>query len=285
MLRRIFACWLVLVLLTLACQVQVNLPAVATPGPLVTDEIHVPAPSAEKVHLRLQFGAGHLALRPGAKNLVDGTATYNVPQFKPEITVGETEVLLSQEKRNLRFSSGWGQNLRNEWDLQIGDQPLELTIEAGAYEAEYEFGALRLTNLTIRDGAATVQGRFSQPNLAEMNVLRYETGASNVTLTGLANANFSLFEFDGGAGNYIFEFGGELRRPASVHLAAGMSNMTLVIPAGLAAQITAEGLVNVNVPPSWTQSGKTYTQAGEGPGLTIVVEMGAANLTVLTTLP
>lgn len=284
MARRIVVLLAALLLTTLACRVQVNFPVAPTVGPLTTEQIQVPAPQAEQVHLTLQFGAGRLSLRPGAENLLDGEARYNLEWLKPEVVVNNGEVVLKQGSQNRRFPSRWG-DIQNEWDLKVGDKPLDLTIEAGAYQAEYEFGGLSLTNLTIRDGASTVRAQFSQPNAVEMKVLRYETGASNVTLTGLANANFSLLEFDGGAGNYIFEFGGELRRPASVHIAAGVSNVTLVIPSGMAAQVTAEGLGNVSAPGGWAQNGKVYTQEGEGPALTIVVEMGAGNVTILASMP
>ena len=66
-----------------------------------------------------------------------------------------------------------------------------------------------------------------------MNLFRYETGASLVTLTGLANANFSLFEFSGGAGNYTLDFSGELNRDATVSITTGLGNLRIVIPANL----------------------------------------------------
>ncbi len=283
--RKIFLCCLVLSLTTLACRVPVDLPQSATPGPLVTEEVHVPLPSSETISLTVQFGAGQLSLRPGAENLVDGVIRYNQGYWKPEVVVNEGTVLLKQTAPNARLFLNWGEKIRNEWDLQIGAMPLELQIEAGAYQADYEFGGLSLTNLTIRDGASDVKARFSQPNPVEMGILRYQTGASNITLTGLANANFALLEFDGGAGNYLFEFGGELRRSASVHIAAGMSNVTLVIPAGVATQVRVEGLGNVNAPLGWVQDGNTYRQEGDGPALTIVIEMGAGNVVILSALP
>ncbi len=284
MFRRIGILCAVLLVTMLACRVQVNFPVAPTVGPPTTEEIHVPAPQAESIRLTLQFGAGRLSLRPGAKNLVDGEARYNLDWLKPEVMVSGGDVVLKHGSQTRRFLWRWG-DVHNEWNLQLGEMPLDVTIEAGAYQAEYEFGGLNLTNLTIRDGASTVKARFSQPNAAEMRALRYETGASNVTLTGLANANFSLLEFNGGAGNYSFEFGGELRRPASVHIAVGVSNVMLVIPPELAAQVTVEGVGNVSVPSGWIQSGNVYTQAGEGSPLTIVVEMGAGNLTILASIP
>ena len=72
---------------------------------------------------------------------------------------------------------------------------MDLTIESGAYDGTFEFGGLSLNNLTIKDGAANVELAFSEPNLVEMSTFRYETGASDVKMSGLANANFSIFDF------------------------------------------------------------------------------------------
>jgi len=122
---------------------------------------------------------------------------------------------------------------------------------------------------------------FDQPNPVEMNLLRYETGASSVEITGLANANFTTMEFSGGAGSYTLDFSGDLQRSASIHIQAGVSNLTLEIPEGIPVQLTLQdALASVNPVSGWTQNGAVFTQAGSGPQLVIVVEIGAGNLTL-----
>ena len=57
--------------------------------------------------------------------------------------------------------------------------------------------------------------------------------------------------------------------------------MTLVIPSGIPVQITLKGgLSNVSHGSGWDKNNNVYTQQGSGPQLTIVVEMGAGNLTI-----
>jgi hypothetical protein len=171
--------------------------------------------------------------------------------------------------------------MMNEWDLKLSDDPMELVIEAGAYDASYELGGLSLTDLSVTDGAADVQLSFSEPNKTEMSILRYESGASNIKMKGLANANFSLLAFKGGAGDYTLDFSGELQRDATVNIETGFSNIILVIPEGIHAVVTVEsGVSNINAGPGWDQNGDRYTRDGDGHTLTIVVEMGAGNLTL-----
>lgn len=279
--HKILPILLVAFLITTACGFSVNLPQSATPEPEVTDDIQVPVPSSGEARLTLSFGAGELNLEPGAQGaLVDGTATYNYSQIKPVIETNGTDVSITSGEGKFNAFPNFG-NLTNRWDLELGSVPIDLTIEAGAYTGEFEFGGLSLTGLTVKDGASTVTVSFSSPNKSEMTILRYETGASTVRLNGLANANFSMLDFSGGAGDYTLDFSGELQHSATATIDAGLCNITLIIPEGVHAVVTVDGgMANVTTGTGWTQSGIVYTQEGDGPTLTIVVNIGAGNLTL-----
>lgn len=133
----------------------------------------------------------------------------------------------------------------------------------------------------ISDGAADVELSFSEPNQTEMSTFTYSTGASNVKLMGLANANFTLLDFSSGAGDYTLDFSGDLKRDASIKVESGLSNLIIIVPEGVDAVVTVEGgLMNVSTSPSWERSGSDYIQKGEGPTLTFIIEMGAGNLTL-----
>jgi len=282
MFRKMLPIILILSLVLAACSFHISLPVTQKAGPTVTDEINVPLPAdaTRTVDLSLEFGVGTLKLHPGAAALVSGTAIYNVSDFKPTVTVNASTVSIVQGNWRLTGIPDIS-NIKNEWDLALGSVPLALTIDAGAYHAEYELGGLALTDLTISDGAADAKLNFASPNLAEMSLLKYSTGASNVSLTGLGNANFASLEFDCGAGNYTLDFSGQFQRDGSVHIGTGVSNLTLVIPSGIPVQITVDGgLSNVTHDSNWTKNGNVYSQSGTGSQLTIVVEIGAGNLTI-----
>ena len=274
---------LVLALATLACSITVDLPTFnVETGPTVTDDIDVPLPLAGAVaDVELVFGAGRLDISPGAQGaLVAGTATYNVEELKPEVQVEGSQVRIAQDENRLRGLRNIGADVQNRWELQIGDAPLDLRIMAGAYQGRIELGGLSLQNLHVSDGAADVRLSFSQPNQVEMETMRYETGASTVTLTGLANANFADMIFRGGAGDYRLEFSGNLERDATVSIQAGLSNLVIVVPEGTAARLSVDsGFSNVDPSGSWRASGQdAYTLSGDGPELNINVDIGAGNL-------
>jgi hypothetical protein len=278
MLGRLVVVLVIIGLAIIACGGNLQLPQVPTAGPTVVDQIHVPAPTGDAARLVISFGAGELMLAPGASTLVDGTAEYNVEALKPEITTDGAKVQIKQGNvLNLVEPRG----LKSKWDFRLGAVPMDLSINAGAYQGEFQFGGLSLTGLTVKDGAASVDVDFNKPNPSRMPVFRYETGASQVAMTGLGNANFSTMIFDSGAGDYKLDFSGDLRRDATITITTGLSNLSLVVPKGIQATVTVEtGLSNVNVNDSWTQDGNRYSHAGSGPTLTFIIKGGAGNLTL-----
>ena len=279
---------LVLAMVTMACSINITLPKITVnnlkTGATQTENISVPLPDSSSATVKFNFGAGKLNLAPGAENaLVSGTAVYNVVELKPQITTNGSNIVLQTGKMEIGGIPNFSGDFKNEWDLKLGNFPMDLTINAGAYQGRYDFGGLSLQSLQVADGAADVELKFSQPNKVEMSTLRYETGASNVKLNNLANANFNSMVFKSGAGDYTLDFAGSLQRDASVEISSGVSHVTIIVPQGVPAQVTFTGGVsNVNTSGNWQQSGGSYNHPGSGSGLTINVEMGAGSLDLET---
>jgi hypothetical protein len=270
----------------MACGVTINLPVdQITTGPTQTDEINVPAPQADTVDLTLNFGAGELNVSPGAETaLVTGTAAYNVTAFKPKIKVDKGQVRLETGNLDIHGIPSFNSNdIKNTWDLKLGDQPMNLKINAGAYQGDIELGGLALKSLEVNDGAADISLKFSEPNKTEMETLRYITGASSVKLSGLANANFTSMIFRSGAGDYTLDFSGELQRDAVVTVESGFSQLVIIVPEGTSAKLIFKGgLTNVNMSGGWKKSGEAYVLGSGGPVITISMDLGAGTLALRT---
>ena len=276
----------ILGLSTLACGVTINLPEDAIEvGDLVTDELDTAYPDSEKTtELKINFGAGELAINPGAEGLLGGIATYNVPEFQPIIEVSDNEVNLNQGDLKYEFTGipNWD-DVENEWNLELGSEPMELEIRAGAYDGKFELGGLALENLKIFSGAASVDISFSEANPTAMNIFDFQTGASDVEMTGLGNANFSRMDFEGGFGNYVLDFSGELQQDADIEISAGASSLTIIIPEGIPATLTLQGaLTNVDKSGDWVGSGTAYRHPGEGDELIFELDLGVGNLELKT---
>ncbi len=286
--KSMFIILVVTMLVTMGCGFTFTIPVTdVKTGPTVIEEIEVPIPEGtEVVDLTFGFGAGEMRLSPGAEDaLVRGTATYNVDDFKPEIITSGDHVRINTgdlELTGFPNFGDFGEKLENEWSFELAPVPMNLRIEAGAYQGRMELGGLALELLRVTDGAADVKLGFSKPNLVPMSSFRYDTGASSVTLEGLANANFDEMNFKGGAGEYILDFSGELQRDATISIDSGLSSITIIVPLGVTAKVFFDGgLSNVDVHGSWEKVGDVYSTSGEGPRLTINVNLGAGNLELL----
>ena len=279
-----------LALVSLACSIQIDLPDTdVKTGPTVTDDISVPYEDTitDNYDVTVEFGAGELAIQPGSETeLISGTASYNVVDFKPEISQVNNNVTI--EQGNLKFGGipFINQDIVNQWELFLGSQPgkpVNLTINAGAYTGDYELGGLWISSLEVNDGASKVNLRFSEPNQAEMESLTYTTGASTVTLEGLGNASPSDMTFHSGAGNYTLDFSGQLSQDMQVNISSGVSTVTIIMPEGVSAVLTNDStLITISADGDWTQSGNTFQHPGTGYTITIDAELGAGTLRLET---
>lgn len=289
-----------LALVTMACGITINTPKGFTFSDAdfdfnFTDAFTIVAMQSEEIfvesvetdetaELRIFFGTGELNISPAEfDGLLSGTATYNVEEFKPELTVSGESVLLEQGSVEYEFPNFPNfEDVENDWDLQLGTQPMKLEISAGAYEGDLELGGLSLEKLAIYDGAASVDVSFSVPNLIEMESFVYATGASEVTLRNLANANFETMSFIGGIGEYELDFSGELMRDTTVVIEAGLGEVTIIVPEGVNAIVSVTNrLGSLDVSRGWSGAGGVYTLKGEGPTLRINIDIGVGSL-VLT---
>ena len=248
-------------------------------GETRTETIRVPATSAA-TDLTLRFGmADRFQLKGGAEGLVDGSVQYNVDDLKPTISAAGNHVTIEQLHNGL---TNFARDAHKQWDLKLSDAtPLDLTIEAGAYNGSYDLGGLRLRELNVSQGAAETTYDFSKPNPEAMERLTFSTGASTATLRNLANANAASLSFDGGTGSYILDFGGQLVRSANVEIVGGASTYTIRIPRGTPARVTFKGgMATINVD-GFTRQGQQYMNASwnvSRPHLEIIADVGLGAL-------
>jgi hypothetical protein len=266
---------------TMACM-GIRLPQVKKlkTGPTLTEEILVPLPDdGQARNVEVAMGLGTLNLQPGAESaLVEGEVTYNVKEFKPEVTVDDDDVRVVQGKLE-GIIPELDQGIKNEWALKLGSTPIALTLSVGAAAADVELGGLNVTRLIVSQGASDFGLSFSELNQAEMSRLQVTAGASNMTLSGLANANAEHISFKGGAGAYTLRFDGELQRDVEVSIDAGLGSVVIVVPEGIAAEATFGGAVtDVDAVHEWARTDNGYALEGEGSKITFKITMGVGSL-------
>jgi hypothetical protein len=253
-------------------------------GPMQTMEINIPYSAVSSdMKMDLEFMAGELKISPGAvDSLVSGNATFNSEALKPVVINSEGFYTLQQGDQEYEGFPLFPKDVTNFWDIKLANIPMHLNIEAGAYTGEFELGGLSLKELYINEIGSDMNVVFSQPNQVEMSSFTYMTGGSTMVLKGLANANFSQMDFDSGAGDYTLSFDGDLKRDAKVSIETGMSTLTIRVPRNTNAVVVLDaGMTSVNNE-GWAENENVYSLSGNGPTITIKVEMGLGTLNLET---
>jgi hypothetical protein len=154
-----------LALSALACgpfSVTVNVPKLTT-GPTQTFTVNEPVPDTQSAtDVTLAMGAGELNVSGGGDGLIEGSIQYNVADWKPSLTTGAGSVRL--EQGNTEFSGIPGSDVVNLWDLKLGSAPMNLTVQAGAYQGDLDLSGVPLRNLDISDGASNATVVFDSLN-------------------------------------------------------------------------------------------------------------------------
>ena len=255
--------------------------------PKAATPLDVPFPDADPLELAFAVGACRLELRRGADApWVQGT--YDDPSGALPWTLHREggRVRIAQE---VRLAGTFG--LRHgapRFSLALGTgRRFALAVEGGASDFDLDLGGVPLTRLSIRQGAGRLRCDFSAPNPADLDRIDVEAGAMALELVNLANAAFSELRLDGGAAAWELDFGGTLRRDATVRIAAGVSSVRLVVPAATAARVIPEStLGTLDVGDGYMKrEGAFLTEAalaGKTPALTIRVALSLGALRIAT---
>lgn len=269
-----------LLMATLACSLQ-NLQLETIDPQIVFISEPFPGDNFE-TQLVFKMTGGRFFITPDAEGLVNGSIKYNVEPWAPEFIRRDHYFEIRQVNpfRITGFPIG---DVENTWELGLTTAlPLDLTIEGGASENNFDLSGLNLTNLKITQGASDTTVRFDAPNPGVIEDFSFTTGASSARIIGLGNANFQSMTMSAGAGNYTLDFTGNLLRDSVVDVKAGVSNFTIVIPSGMSAVVMNKGTVsNVNTQGTWLVTDQSYTTLNEGFTLTINLDLSVGNVNLI----
>ncbi len=156
-------------------------------GPTQTESQSIELGDADAAQATIKMGVGELSINGGAANLMDANFTYNVAEWKPEVTYeirrGEGQLEVSQpEVTNINgIPNG---DINYEWDLRFAnDIPLSMSVDLGAGKSDLVLGDLYLTNLNVNVGVgeSTIDLTGDWRESANINV-KGGVGSTKVTL-------------------------------------------------------------------------------------------------------
>ena len=119
-------------------------------GPIVHEHHTVERGTATTARVEIGVSAGEVAVKSGAKALLEGDFEFNVPVLKPTLAYA-----VDGTAGTLKVSQGsTSGNYENRWRLSLDETtPIDLQVSLGAGDAELVLGRVNLQSLTIRLGA------------------------------------------------------------------------------------------------------------------------------------
>ena len=199
--------------------------------------------SGEKyLNIEMDFGMAELKLARGNGDYIakiDGE--YDPKIF--EITVdynkkgdrGYLTIKIEQKKNLIKFTTD---DSINDWEILLGDMaPMELFVDAGMCEADFDFTGLIINGLEMDVGMASGTIIFNKPNKGRIKEFIIDAGKSSFECYGLGNANFGNLVIDAGMASVDLDFSGKLDFDGLVNIDAGMSSASIRLNPGMGTKI------------------------------------------------
>jgi hypothetical protein len=193
--------------------------------------------AAQSVRVSLNMKAGELKIDGGAPQLLDADFTYNVPEWKPEVSYSVSGGVGILEVTQPGSASAMG-NTRNDWDLRLSNKaPMEMSVNVGAGRATLTLGGLELSRLELNMGAGEttvdLNGNWKKDLSAELHGgvgkatirLPKDVGVHVVAHGGLGAINAGGFQKQGDA--YVNDMYGKSPVTLQIEVEGGIGEINL----------------------------------------------------------
>ncbi len=277
--------WKVLTLLLLAA-------ACSTTGSETTQSFSFEYADADPAPVILEMRTGTLNLTPVDGNSVQGQVTTNVDSWRVSLNeeAGGAQRVVQGQARNDVIPRA-----TNRWDVSMGTgQPLALTINSEAANANLELGGLALRDVTINGTTGSYDISYSSPNAVEQaGRLSIQLTSGSISLEGLLNSHVSSLQSVTSSGSQTFDFsGGTLVQNLRGNIETTTGNITLRIPEGTPARImyTASSGRVMQMSPEFTETSQNVFvtaeyEEGAQPHIQLSIRTTAGDLRVISVPP
>jgi hypothetical protein len=217
-----------------------------------SEEWLIPRWGAESVDLYLQFqepvsmdlAAADRLMRGDLELLSQFTWASNSTCLDPsvQLDVGGDKGSLTIVQGPLIFRLPEGTTPQNEWRLEVTRAiSSSLTLNAGQLSGALDLTGLRLSELKMISDDTDATITFGSLNPEKLRLFEVETGNSNLTMSGLGNANFEKLTLRGGEGTYSLRFGGNWPDSAQAQIQLGGSIVDILVPTKVGLRVEMQG--------------------------------------------
>jgi hypothetical protein len=213
----------------------------------------VPKTTEKSVYADISLGTGLLYLNRGTENQIfEGEFFYQnqSPSIEYEIVGSEGRLTIDfnefgsghkDEERNIKSLSSLDDFKENECRLNLSDKiPLSLNLDLGLVKGELDLGGLQIENFDFTSGVSKAYINFNTPNPVILENFNVEAGVGDLEINKIGNSNFRYFNFDGGIGNYVLDFSGQLKHDASINIGVGLGRIKLYLPRSSGVRIIVD---------------------------------------------
>ena len=213
------------------------------------DEHIVSLNEIESLSINVKFGIGEINLGSGRDSIFEARFYYEDGILKPNIIfdVFEKNGLL-ELSQTIRKDIGLLFSLQNLWDIKLPSNiPLKIKMNTATCHGKIDLSNIQVEEFFLLSGASDTSILFNQPNKVHLKKINIKTGASSLSIFGLANANFSKMDFIGGAGKYTFDFSGILKTKSEIKIDVGAAKVVLKIPINYGTRIKFPRFLTTNL--------------------------------------
>ena len=172
--------------------------------PEQTFTLDVPRPestNAIDVMVELAVPQGLLNLAGGTEGLIQGAITYNAAEYEPQMTNSENALLIRQAEPGPKSVVVSVQNnLINQWNLQLGNSPMnfEIRLANGEYTVEFARSLPADFNMTVNAGVGKIN-LIIDPSLATQVIIGEHTDLLEISARGNWTQTEDRYETDPGS--------------------------------------------------------------------------------------
>jgi hypothetical protein len=183
------------------------------------------------VAAHIEYAAGKFDLKPAAGPLLyAANVRYDADRAEPvaDFDAASRVISLGVHLRGMHLTNVDDEHDAGSMHAELsGAVPIDLSLELGAVEADLQLGGLRLTDLSLRSGAADVTARFDQRNREQLRSMTLQIGAADVKLLDVANSGVSRIVAEVGAGSLSIDLGGALQHDVDITATLAIGGLKL----------------------------------------------------------
>lgn len=237
--------------------------------------------SEQSLEVEVSYAAGELRVVPAESGLLyRADLRYDARVFEPNMGYRDGRFQVEFEGRGVDLRSREGGRL----ELGVGpDVPLDLEFNFGAGRAVIELGGLSIEEARIATGASQTDVRFGSPNRQRARNFQLSSGAAEVRLRGLGNANAENVKVEGGVGDVVLDFTGRWSGNTTARVDMGLGSLRLILPRDLGVRVQKSTVLSSFDSSGFEERDGEYFSSGWGDAehrLTLVLNTAFSSIDV-----